>query len=292
MCSSAVVYHAISKPNPLINQIGRIRLLQPGCQQNRYSWGSLTVNLNGGYSYRTLTNGKINNKNNASSSQIHQEKTISSAESLILNRDTVGVLKKPQVKDFAIKLTSEERELLIKTLQECQSMKIKAEFEAESSKNNDVSFETVPQPCNRDLLRVLVANAIPFIGFGFLDNFIMIIAGDRIEMYLGTVITLSTMAAAAIGNTFSDILGIGSAYYVELIAQKIGFKPPKLTPIQLDLPKSRMAANMGRVIGVTLGCILGMIPLIFLHHDEKTVESETTKTSEKEKAPVLSEKTN
>ncbi|XP_051156880.1 uncharacterized protein LOC127278949 isoform X2 [Leptopilina boulardi] len=324
MCSSAVVYHAISKPNPLINQIGRIRLLQPGCQQNRYSWGSLTVNLNGGYSYRTLTNGKINNKNNASSSQIHQEKTISSAESLILNRDTVGVLKKPQVKDFAIKLTSEERELLIKTLQECQSMKIKAEFEGQLAtfrwRNKfgrpstipslgavdptgsycevpddwllQKYVETVPQPCNRDLLRVLVANAIPFIGFGFLDNFIMIIAGDRIEMYLGTVITLSTMAAAAIGNTFSDILGIGSAYYVELIAQKIGFKPPKLTPIQLDLPKSRMAANMGRVIGVTLGCILGMIPLIFLHHDEKTVESETTKTSEKEKAPVLSEKTN
>ena len=68
--------------------------------------------------------------------------------------------------------------------------------------------------------------------------------GDQIEACLGTVITLSTMAAAAIGNTFSDILGIGSAYYVELLAQKIGFKPPKLTPIQLDLPKSRLAANI------------------------------------------------
>lgn len=52
------------------------------------------------------------------------------------------------------------------------------------------------------------------------------------------------MAAAALGNTISDILGIGSAYYVELMAQKIGFKPPKLTPIQLDLPRSRRAANL------------------------------------------------
>lgn len=52
------------------------------------------------------------------------------------------------------------------------------------------------------------------------------------------------MAAAAFGNTISDILGIGSAYYVELLAQKIGFKPPKLTPVQLDLPKSRRFANM------------------------------------------------
>ena len=68
--------------------------------------------------------------------------------------------------------------------------------------------------------------------------------GDQIEFCLGSVITLSTMAAAAIGNTFSDILGIGSAYYVEVLAQKIGFKQPKLTPIQLDMPKSRMAANI------------------------------------------------
>lgn len=56
------------------------------------------------------------------------------------------------------------------------------------------------------------------------------------------------MAAAAFGNTISDILGIGSAFYVELFAQKIGFEQPKLTPIQLDLPKSRFAANMVSII--------------------------------------------
>ena len=55
---------------------------------------------------------------------------------------------------------------------------------------------------------------------------------------------MSTMAAAAFGNTISDVLGIGSAYYVEQFAQKIGFEAPKLTPIQLDLPKSRLAANL------------------------------------------------
>lgn len=68
--------------------------------------------------------------------------------------------------------------------------------------------------------------------------------GEHIEASLGAFIALSTMAAAALGNTISDILGIGSAYYVELLAQKIGFKRPKLTPIQLDLPRSRRAANL------------------------------------------------
>lgn len=55
------------------------------------------------------------------------------------------------------------------------------------------------------------------------------------------------MAAAAIGNTFSDILGIGSSYYVEQMVIKLGLKPPNLTPIQLDMNCSRRAANLVRL---------------------------------------------
>ena len=33
---------------------------------------------------------------------------------------------------------------------------------------------------------------------------------------------ISTMAAAALGNTISDLLGIGSAWYVESFADKLG----------------------------------------------------------------------
>lgn len=52
------------------------------------------------------------------------------------------------------------------------------------------------------------------------------------------------MAAAALGNTFSDIMGIGSAWYIESLAAKVGLKPPALSPIQLDMKSSRWAANM------------------------------------------------
>lgn len=51
------------------------------------------------------------------------------------------------------------------------------------------------------------------------------------------------MAAAALGNTISDIIGIGSAYYVERGAEAVGVKPPELTPIQLEMETSRRAAN-------------------------------------------------
>lgn len=86
---------------------------------------------------------------------------------------------------------------------------------------------------------------------------------------------LSTMAAAALGNTFSDILGIGTAFYVERLANRIGFSPPKLSPIQMDMPCSRNSANLGRVLGVTLGCLLGMCPLLFKNKlkDEKKEEA-------------------
>ncbi|XP_015110228.1 uncharacterized protein LOC107036645 isoform X1 [Diachasma alloeum] len=212
-----------------------------------------------------------------------------------------GALSKQQAKELAVKLTNDERTVLIHALQECQSEKTRAEYEGQLAAFRwrskfgrpssvptlgDVDptgsycavpddwllkkyVETVPQPQRKDLMRVAVANAIPFIGFGFLDNFIMIIAGEQIETSVGAVIAISTMAAAALGNTISDILGIGSAYYVELLAQKIGFQPPRLTPIQLDLPKSRLAANLGRVIGVTIGCMLGMTPLLWLHTESK-----------------------
>lgn len=121
--------------------------------------------------------------------------------------------------------------------------------------------ETVPEPSTKDLILVTISNAIPFIGFGFLDNFIMIVAGDQIEMMLSKKFPISTMTAAALGNTISDIIGIGSVDYVERFAQSVGFKAPKLTPMQLNLRKTKAAANMGRVIGVTVGCIIGMTPI-------------------------------
>lgn len=54
---------------------------------------------------------------------------------------------------------------------------------------------------------------------------------------------ISTMAAAALGNTFSDVIGIGSAYYIERFAEALGVKPPKLTAIQLEMKSSRRSAN-------------------------------------------------
>ena len=91
-------------------------------------------------------------------------------------------------------------------------------------------------------------NSLPFVGFGFLDNFTMIIAGDYIEHSLGMIMTISTMAAAALGNTISDVLGIGSAVYVERMVEIIGVRAPDLTPVQLEMKSARRASNMVRFL--------------------------------------------
>ena len=59
---------------------------------------------------------------------------------------------------------------------------------------------------------------------------------------------MSTMAAAALGNTISDLMGIGSAWYVESLADKLGARPPDLSPEQLEMRSSRLAANLGRCV--------------------------------------------
>jgi len=115
----------------------------------------------------------------------------------------------------------------------------------------------------KELCHLAFHQAIPFVGFGFLDNFIMILAGDYIDHNIGVTLGITTMAAAALGNTLSDLFGIGSAWYVESFAARLGAKPPELTRVQLHMTRSRVAANSGRALGVVLGCIIGMIPLIF-----------------------------
>ncbi|XP_029675297.1 uncharacterized protein LOC115242857 isoform X2 [Formica exsecta] len=220
-------------------------------------------------------------------------KKFSSIKTPISSDAIIEALTNQQAKELTSKLTSEERKLFLVALNECKSEEEKAGYKGQLAAFrwrsklgrpskipslgevdptgtfcpmpddwlNRKYVENVPEPTTKDLMLVAFANAIPFVGFGFLDNFIMIVAGDQIELILNRRFPISTMAAAALGNTVSDVIGIGSVHYVEIFAQKVGFKAPKLTLAQLNLPRTRIAANLGRVIGVTIGCLIGMTPI-------------------------------
>ncbi|KAJ3609700.1 hypothetical protein NHX12_024211 [Muraenolepis orangiensis] len=94
------------------------------------------------------------------------------------------------------------------------------------------------------LAQVLLHNAIPFVGFGFLDNAIMIAAGTQIEMSIGVTLGISTMAAAAMGNLVSDLAGLGLAGYVEILASRLGMQAPDLSAKQVDMWQTRLSSHL------------------------------------------------
>ncbi|XP_061616282.1 transmembrane protein 65 [Phyllopteryx taeniolatus] len=161
-----------------------------------------------------------------------------------------------RAKEFIYRLQARERACLLKELQNFESIAIAQE-----------TVEPSP-PSTAQIRYVLFHNTLPFIGFGFLDNAIMISAGTQIELSIGVTLGISTMAAAALGNLISDLAGLGLAGYVEALASKLGMQVPDLTPKQADMWQTRLSSHTGKAIGVFIGCILGMFPLLFISDDD------------------------
>jgi len=125
--------------------------------------------------------------------------------------------------------------------------------------------EHVPEPSKEDLRALILTTSIPFVGFGIMDNAILIIAGDAIDTSLGVLLGISTMCAAAIGNIISDVAGIMLGTVVEDFCAKYLLLPtPDLTTAQRQLRSVRWANQFGCGLGIVIGCIIGMFPLLFI----------------------------
>lgn len=123
---------------------------------------------------------------------------------------------------------------------------------------------TVPEPTKRDLKLVALQNGIPFIGFGIMDNAILILAGDAIDTSLGVVLGISTMCAAAIGNIISDVAGIMLGTVIEDYCAKLGLPVAQISAAQRQLRSVRFANQAGCAVGIVVGCIIGMFPLLLI----------------------------
>ncbi|ESP00517.1 hypothetical protein LOTGIDRAFT_112076 [Lottia gigantea] len=169
-------------------------------------------------------------------------------------------------KDLIYSLEPKERSLLFAEMQKFEQRRLES--------------EEIPPSLTQ--LRILaVHNMLPFIGFGFLDNFLMIVAGEYIDTTLGMTLGISTMAAAGLGNMISDVCAIGSASYVERLALKFGVPIPELTAYQCDLTRTRWVSNLAKAFGVGLGCIIGMFPLLFKHDNKKCGSNSDSKSENK-----------
>ncbi|EED90065.1 predicted protein, partial [Thalassiosira pseudonana CCMP1335] len=139
----------------------------------------------------------------------------------------------------------------------------------------------IVEPTRQQLRVVALHQSIPFVGFGIMDNSILLLAGEAIDTTLGVTLGISTMCAAAIGNIISDVVGVAFGTVIEdaiarwsgrierLSNGKVKLPPlPKLSHEQRNLRSVRLASQLGCAIGLTVGCIIGMFPLLFFPEDE------------------------
>ncbi|XP_069776614.1 transmembrane protein 65 [Narcine bancroftii] len=189
-------------------------------------------------------------------------------------------------RDFVYGLRAKERSSLLRELQRFESVAAAQAIPGRRYPRAQIATSwkwreqaatgemQVNPPSSAQQRYVFLHSAIPFIGFGFLDNAIMIVAGTQIELSIGVILGISTMAAAALGNLVSDVAGLGLAGYVEALASRLGLPSPDLNPKQADMWQTRLSSQLGKVIGVTIGCVLGMFPLLFITTEEEEKQQE------------------
>jgi tRNA-specific adenosine deaminase 1 len=122
----------------------------------------------------------------------------------------------------------------------------------------------VPEPDRKELRLVTLNQAIPFVGFGIMDNALLIIAGDAIDTSLGVTLGISTMCAAAIGNIISDVAGILMGTIIEDFTSRLGLPAANISAAQRQLRSVRFAGQFGTTVGLVTGCIIGMFPLLLI----------------------------
>jgi hypothetical protein len=138
------------------------------------------------------------------------------------------------------------------------------------------SAHNPPPPLSwRGLALLGLARAVPFIGFGIMDNAVMILAGERIDSTIGITFHVSTMAAAGVGNAVSDVVGVGVGNMVEQMADKLGMPEHGLTHEQQHSREGNLAATIGSAAGCFLGCIIGLFPLLFLDYGNAVEDRKT-----------------
>ena len=116
----------------------------------------------------------------------------------------------------------------------------------------------------RELLLQARLAAVPMVGFGFMDNIIMIQAGDLIDTHLGVTLGISTLTAAALGNVCSDSSGVLFGGAVESAVERLNLSKPKFTASQAKSRAVRLATTGGSLVGVICGCVMGMSTLLLM----------------------------
>ena len=158
-----------------------------------------------------------------------------------------------------------------------------AEDSASALEKAAANTETItPRPTSRQLRIHCLWEAVPMFSFGFMEQSIMIYAGNAIDCTIGVWFGLSTLTAAAFGNMISNFVGLATGGTVERLAMSVGLPSPGLTEAQRKLKIVHRVGFAGTLAGAMLGCALGMIHLFFIDTDKSAILKLQAITQEQE----------
>jgi hypothetical protein len=193
------------------------------------------------------------------------------ADKISQNKDTAALMEKfvdsPDTKQFSLEdlakmgVGQETIELVAHTVSDNGA-------EALIEAAEDVIGKAAP-PKVKDWLIRFVSSFIGSFVFGFIDNFIMVIAGSHIDAQFGGVAgamvgsTAAPMLAAGFGNTVSDAVGELASNTIEGALDKMGLDPESVTDEQVAAGPMwmRFLDKQASVIGIVVGCLVGLFPL-------------------------------
>lgn len=143
-----------------------------------------------------------------------------------------------------------------------------SEAVASASSSSSLSSSSAAKKVSFAGLALIALEAgLPFVGFGFLDNATMILAGDFIDGTIGFYLHCSVLASAAMGNVVSGICGMQVHGLIDKAVQKLSINTPVLSEEQMKEKSVFFAGHIGGTIGILIGLVCGMVPLLFLDGD-------------------------
>lgn len=111
------------------------------------------------------------------------------------------------------------------------------------------------EPSWRQLAAIGIASGLPFVVFGFLDNGIMLVAGEQIDAVFGARFGLTTLASAGLGNLVADVVGVSATHSVQDLLKRTGWvRPPPLRSV--GTPARRLLTG-GPPAGAAAVCLAG-----------------------------------
>ncbi|KAJ6225347.1 hypothetical protein RDWZM_003892 [Blomia tropicalis] len=184
----------------------------------------------------------------------------------------IDVTQEVKIKELIAHMKCEERQLLYSKLREVlleqerlkqsQTIKPRNKLMAWFARNSANIKRYIEKPTNMQLISLFIFHSLPYVTFGCLDNFIMIMAGDYIEKTIGKSLGISMMASAGIGNTLANSTSIAVAYHVEKQFNKRVSRASSMSIGQFEMRRTKVVVQSARIIGIVVGCLIGMLPLL------------------------------